>query len=159
MQSLKLILATAILVLFSCKAIQADARNQMFCVETGILEVYDFNENLPLEVRENVEMVGRDVGNFVFKLTIVNNNDKAEMDFEIAKYKVKLLGDVTFQNSNHINLHFDYKASYELGLVPFKPNNSIFSIVVNKQDFTYIRSSLIADIRSIAVSGGKCHQL
>jgi len=150
---------------FDFNALLKPDKETFYCVSIGGLRVQDFNENLPLAAREITEEVHRWQGDGSgFKLTLFNRDPLAEMEVKMKKgnevRQMKLDGLITFRNSSHINVVFDYNDSYERGIFDSKASPTTASVIVDENDDTFLRSILVkGPINFILLDGGKCNAM
>jgi hypothetical protein len=152
----------ALLTLFPLTGPQASESEQYFCVILGDLHVMDFNEKMPIEGRKIRERVSRSKGDGSgFKLTLFQNKREVEMDFKVLEHDYKAHGEITFHNSSHTNVTFDYNESHRLGLFPHKPSSTLVTIILSRPENTFFRSHIISDgsLKMGGFSGGKCNKM
>ena len=151
-----------VLLLLPMKGLLASESEEYFCVTLGDLNVMDFNEKLPVEGRKITERVSRSQGDGSgFKLTLFQSKREARMDFKVREKDYRAQGKITFHNSSHTNLTFDYNESHRLGLFPHKPSPTLVTIILSRPENTFFRSHIISGggFKMGGFSGGKCNKM
>ena len=162
MSILRTVLVIVLLALFPLKGLLAAESEEYFCVTLGDLDVMDFNEKMPLEGRKFAERVSRSQGDGSgFKLTLFQSKREAQMDFKVLEQDYRAHGKITFHNSSHTNLTFDYNESHRRGLFPHKVSPTLVTIILSRPENTFFQSHIISHdgFKTGGFSGGKCNKM